>query len=185
MNNAYQRNYMPNYNQNAYEENLCSQIDNQINNLVGMRNQLRNAQQQNQQPQQPTAINQTFQLSPNGGNGIKYADSIEDVNKETVFYDTPFFSKDLSVVWLKNSSGDIKAYELNEIVQKDEKDMQIELLQAQVDELKGMISNEQSYTNAVQSKDETVTAGIDETVGSTTKKSKSPSVSRVSTSKKK
>lgn len=181
MNQNYQRNYIPNYNQNTYEENLFSQIDNQINNLVGMRNQLKNSQQHNQQ--QPTAINQTFQLSPNGG-GMKYANSIDDVGKETVFFDTPFFSKDLSVLWIKNSNGDIRAYELSEIVQKDEKDLQIELLQSQLDELKGMIKNEWNNTNDIQSKNSTNTAECDEATGTTTKKSKSSSVSRVSTSKK-
>lgn len=178
-NNPYMRNYMPNYQPNAYEQNLSEQIDGQINQLVGMKNQLKN--NQNTQ-QQPTAINQTFQLSPNS-NGIRYANSIEDVNKETVFFDTPYFSKDLSVLWIKNASGDIKAYELNEIVQKDEKDMQIELLQAQLDELKGMINNEQLYTNDIKSENETNTTDNDKSVRTTTKKSKSSSVSRVSTSK--
>ena len=195
-NNPYVRGYMPNYNQTAYEENLYSQIDNQINNLVGMRNQLKN-QQTNQQ--QPTAINQTFQLSPNGG-GIKYANSIEEVNKETVFYDTPYFSKDLSVMWLKNASGDIKAYELNEIVQQDEKDLEIELLksqqvekdnqigllQNQIDELRReMRLNEQYATNFIQSENETDTTELDGATRKTTKNAKSSSVSRVSTSKKK
>ena len=195
-NNPYVRGYMPNYSQTAYEENLYSQIDNQINNLVGMRNQLKN-QQTNQQ--QPTAINQTFQLSPNGG-GIKYANSIEEVNKETVFYDTPYFSKDLSVMWLKNASGDIKAYELNEIVQQDEKDLEIELLksqqvekdnqigllQNQIDELRReMRLNEQYATNFIQSENETDTTELDGTTRKTTKNAKSSSVSRVSTSKKK
>ena len=180
-NNPYVRNYMPNYQQNLYEQNLSDQIDGQINQLVTMRNQLRN--NQNNQPQQPTAINQTFQLSPNGANGIKYANSIEDVNKETVFFDTPFFSKDFTVLWIKNAGGDIKAYELNEIIQKDEKDLQIELLKAEVEELKGMINNEQSNTNDIKSETETNTSRNDKPIGTATKKSKSSSISRISTSK--
>ena len=197
MNPNYQRNFAPVYNQNMYEENLYSQIDNQINQLVGMRNQLKsNAQQQ---PQQPTAINQTFQLSPNS-NGIRYANSIEEVNKETVFYDTPYFSKDLSVLWIKNASGDIKAYELNEIIQQDEKDLEIELLksqqeekdkqleilQAQINDLRReMRLNEQYVTNVIQPEDETDTTELNGTTRKTTKSTKSTSVSRVSTSKKK
>ena len=167
-NNPYTRNYAPNYQHNMYEQNLYDQIDGQINQLVNMRNQIKN-NQNNQQ--QPTAINQTFQLSPNS-NGIKYANSIDDVNKETVFFDTPFFSKDLSVLWIKNASGDIKAYELNEIIQKDEKDMQIELLQAQVNELKGMIENAKPNVN-----------DVDEPVKS--KKSSNVSNARTSTKKSK
>ena len=135
--NPYARNYIPNYGmnqQNNYEQNMYDQIDNQINQLVGMRNQLKNNSMQQTTPQQPTAINQTFQLSPNGTYGMKYATSIDEVAKEAVFFDTPFFSKDMSVMWLKNAKGEIKAYELNEIIEKDEKDMQIELLQAQQEE---------------------------------------------------
>lgn len=124
-------------NPSMYEQNLYEQIDGQINQLVNMKNQLRN---NIQQPQQPTAINQTFQLSPNS-NGMKYANSIEEVEKETVFYGTAFFSKDLSVVWVKNMNGNIKAYELTEIVKKDEKDIQIEMLQAQIEELKREMMN--------------------------------------------
>ena len=124
-------------NPSMYEQNLYEQIDGQINQLVNMKNQLRN---NIQQPQQPTAINQTFQLSPNS-NGMKYANSIEEVEKETVFYDTAFFSKDLSVVWVKNMNGNIKAYELTEIVKKDEKDIQIEMLQIQIEELKREMMN--------------------------------------------
>lgn len=135
MNNHINRAYMNN--PSMYEQNLYEQIDGQINQLVNMKNQLRN---NIQQPQQPTAINQTFQLSPNS-NGMKYANSIEEVEKETVFYDTPFFSKDLSVVWVKNMNGNIKAYELTEIVKKDEKDIQIEMLQAQIEELKREMMN--------------------------------------------
>lgn len=185
-NNSYPRNYMPNhpYNvaqQNLYEQNMYEQIDNQINQLQGMKNQIKNNNAQ-QPTQQPTAINQTFQLSPNS-NGIRYANSIDDVNKETVFFDTPYFSKDLSVLWIKNASGDIKAYELNEIIQKDEKDMQIELLQAQVNELKGMIENERNNTNVDEPKVTEDTTTVDKPVRKSTKTSKSTSVSRVSKSK--
>lgn len=148
--------------------------------------------------QQPTAINQTFQISPTGNAGMKFATSIDEVAKEVVFYDTPFFSKDLSVVWLKNAKGDIKAYEMNEIIEKDEKDMQIELLQAeqkekedtinslqaQIDELKGMINNEQFNSNVDTKQISTNTSTNDETVGGTVKKNKSTSLSRISTSKK-
>ncbi len=197
-NNPYVRGYMPNYNQhNMYEQNMYEQIDNQINQLVGMKNQLKNNSNQ-QQNQQPTAINQTFQLSPNGGGGIKYANSIEDVTKETVFFDTPFFSKDFSVLWLKNSSGDIKSYELNEIIQKDEKDLQIEflqsqqeekdnqigMLQAQIDDLRReMRINEQYATNVDEPRDEADTTELDGATRKTTKSKKSTSVSRVSKSK--
>lgn len=190
MNNSlYNRNFIPQYSNNTnqqsvYEQNILDQIDGQINQLVGMRNQIKNNNQQQQSQQhQPTAINQTFQLAPNGNNGVKYANSIDDVAKETVFFDTPFFSKDFSVMWLKNANGDIKAYELNEIVQKDEKDLQIEFLMSQVDELKGMIKNEQSNSNANKKQISTDTTTDDEPIRESIKKNKSTSISRVSKSK--
>ena len=129
----YNNPYMQNYNSNFGQQNLSERIDNQIAQLNQMKEQIKN----NQQP----AINQTFQLAPSNNHAMRYANTIDEVNKETVYYDTPFFSKDMSVVWVKNAKGDIKSYELNEIVQKDEKDIQIEMLQAQINEMKGMIKN--------------------------------------------
>ena len=54
----------------------------------------------------------------------------------------------MSVVWIKNTKGDIKTYELNEIIPKDEKDMQIETLQARIKELERNVINEPSYEYA-------------------------------------
>ena len=118
-----------NYNQQLEREKL----DGQIAKLQQMRDQLN-------QPMQPS-INQTFQLASSPTMGIKYANSIEDVNKEVVYVDTPFFSHDLSIVWLKNAKGNIKAFELTEIVPKDEKDMIIENLQMQINEMREEIKN--------------------------------------------
>ncbi len=180
----YNNPYMPNYTAGFNQQNMSDRIDGQIAQLQQLKDQLKSnpIQSQNQQP----AINQTFQLAPNNNNGIKYVNSIEDVHKETVFVDTPFFSKDLSVMWLKNAGGEIKAYELNEIVEKDEKDMQIEFLMAEIEELKkGMIRNEQSYTNVNEKQIPTNTTTNDEPIGESIKESKPTSISRVSTSKKK
>ena len=128
-NNAYQqfRNYNPN--NNIYEQNMYDQIDGQIKQLQQMKEQVRNNQIQ-------PAINQTFQLAPTNRDVIRYATSIEEVQKESVIGETPYFSKDMSVVWVKNLKGEIKTYELNEIVLKDEKDIKIDYLIAQIEELK-------------------------------------------------
>ena len=97
------------------------------------------------------SINQTFQLAPNNGN-MKYAKSIDEVQKEFVIYDTPYFSEDMSVLWIKNNKGEIKTYTLAEIIQKDEKDLIIENLQAQVYELKKGEQNAKSNNdNVIQS----------------------------------
>ena len=105
-------------------------IDNQILQLQQMKEQLA------QPVPQPTNLTQNFQIAPNNNGGMRYANSIDEVNKETVFVDTPFFSKDLSTLWIKNMNGEVKAYTLAEIIIKDEKDLQIEFLQAQIEELK-------------------------------------------------
>ena len=96
---------------------LNDRIDNEIERLKQMKSQV----------QQPAPITQNFQLAPTHS-GMKYANTIDDVKKEIVYFDTPYFSKDMSVVWIKNAKGDIKAFELNEIVEKDDKDIQIEYL---------------------------------------------------------
>jgi len=131
---------VPYYNPQA----SIDRINTQIAELEKMKQQIP------AQPIQPTNLTQNFQLAPNSTT-MRYANSIDEVQKDLVIGDTPFFSKDLSVMWIKDIKGNIKSYELNEIVQKDEKDLQIEYLQAQVDELKGMIKNEKSNDECASS----------------------------------
>ena len=144
--------YMMNYNPNIGQQNLKERIDNQIAQLQQMKEQVKNNSQQ-------PAINQTFQLAPTNSHTMRYANTIDDVQRESVYFDTPFFSKDMSVVWVKGAKGDIKTYELNEIIKKDEKVIQIELLQAQINEMKGMIdnarSNDEHADESVESKEST------------------------------
>ena len=155
-------------------------INAQINELEKMKEQM----QKPIQPQ-PTNLTQNFQLAPTNREVIRYANNIEEVQRDMVIGDTPYFSKDMSVVWVKNTKGEITTYELTEIVPKDEKDLQIELLQEQIKELKGMFKNEQSIRNDDATEDETDATGNDETIGTTIKESKPTSISRISTSKKK
>lgn len=147
---------------NPYMYNQQASID-RINSQIAELEKMRNQMSTQTQP----AINQTFQLAPTRHDNMRYAVSIEDVNKEAVMTDTPFFSKDLSVMWLKNSKGEIKSYELNEIIAKDEKDLMIESLQMQINEMKGMIENAKSS---------------DEYVDGTTKNEEPSNVSTISKS---
>ena len=110
--------------------------------------------------QHPTNLTQNFQLTPSNNAAIRYVESIDDVQKSFVIVDTPFFSKDLSVLWIKNTKGEIKSYSITEIIQKDEKDLQIELLQAQLNELKGMINNESNNANVDESTSSKKSASI-------------------------
>lgn len=142
------------YIQNGYntQANL-DRINAQINELEKMRTQM-------QQPiQQPTNLTQNFQLAPTNRDVIRYASSMEEVQRDMVIGDTPYFSKDMSVVWIKNTKGEIKTYELTEIIPKDDKDIQIEMLKAQINEMKGMIenarSNDEHADESVESKEST------------------------------
>ena len=139
----------PYYNYN--QQPTIDVINNQMQELEKMKTQL---QQRQQQPMQP--ITQNFQLAPNNNSIIKYANSIDDVNKELVIAETPFFKKDMTVMWLKNAKGEIKSYKLDEIIEKDEKDIMIENLQKQIDELKGKIDNESINDDATDEKSESV-----------------------------
>lgn len=164
---------------NAYNPQMSiDKLNEQINNLEKMKAQL-------QQPQpQPTNLTQNFQLAPTSRDVIRYATSIEEVQRDMVIGDTPYFSKDMSVVWIKNLKGEIKTYELNEIIPKDEKDLQIELLQTQINELrKEMKSNERINSNAYTEQNATNTYTNDEPTRTATKKNKSTSVQEVPGSK--
>lgn len=160
----YNNPYMP-YNQQP----TLDRINAQMAELEKMKEQL-------QKPiPQPTNLTQNFQLAPANREVIKYANSMEEVQREMVAGDTPYFSKDMSVVWVKNTKGEIKTYELNEIVAKDDRDLKIEYLQAQIYELKKEMKKNES--NAVI--DGTITESIESeeptnvsTVSKPTKKSK-------------
>lgn len=152
-------------------------INNQIAELEKMKNQI-------QQPiQPPTNLTQNFQIAPTNRDAIRYASSIEEVQKDMVIGDTPYFSKDMSVVWVKSTSGLIKTYELNEIVPKDEKDLQIEFLMGQIEELKEKMNNEQYVTNDDATNDEGNNTKDDKSTRTTTKENKSTSISGISKSK--
>ena len=144
----YNNSYINGYNPQA----TIDRINTQINELEKMKQQM-------QQPQQLPNLTQNFQLAPQNRDVIKYATSIDEVNRDMVIGDTPYFSKDMSVVWIKNTKGEIKTYELSEIIPKDDKDLKIEYLQAQIEDLKkGMKKDEsstivdESITDAVESK---------------------------------
>ena len=164
--------YMP---QTFNRQEAVDRINAQMNELEKMKQQM-----QQPQPQQPTNLTQNFQLTPTNNNVIRYATSIDEVNRDMVIGDTPYFSKDMSVVWIKNTKGEIETYELTEIIPKDEKDLQIEFLQSQIEELRKEMKNNEQY---ISNDDETSTSKNDGTIGKSTKKSQSTSIQDVSGSK--
>ena len=142
-------------------------INNQIAELEKMKQQIP------QQPIQPTNLTQNFQIAPTNKEVIKYAGSMDEVQREMVIGDTPFFSKDMSVVWVKNTKGEVKTYELNEIVPKDDKDLLIEGLQFQIAELrkeiKGYAKSNNEYVDEPIEDEESTNIS---TVSKSTKKQK-------------
>ena len=95
---------------------------------------------------------------------------MEEVQKDMVFGDTPYFSKDMSVVWIKNTKGEIKTYELTEIIPKDDKDIKIEMLMTQIAELKEVIKDEH-FTNVDEPVENEKPTSIS-TISKSSKKSK-------------
>lgn len=162
-------------NQNYNQQSMNERIDNQIAQLQQMKEQMKH----NTQP----AINQTFQLAPNS-NGIKFVNNIDDVQKEFAISETPFINKDYSTLWIKNAKGEIRTFELNEVIPKDEKDILIEKLQSQIDNLSNQIKemnyNEQQYA---KSNDESGNEYESEQLIEPVKSSKSSNVSSNRTSK--
>lgn len=157
------------YNNAFYNPQLSiDRINSQIAELEKLRSQI-------QQPQQPTNLTQNFQLAPTNRDVIRYAGSMEEVERDTVIGETPFFSRDMSVVWIKDLKGDIKTYELNEIEPKDDKDIRIEYLQAQIEDLKKGIKRYESNANFNESITESVESKESSdvpTISKSTKKSK-------------
>lgn len=164
----YNNPYMQSYNQQSLNE----KIDNEIAKLQQMKNH---------NITQP-AINQTFQLAPTN-NGIRFVNDIEDVKKELAIYETPFINKDYSILWIKNAKGDIRIFELNEIIPKDEKDVLIENLQNQINKLNNQIKEMNSYD--VKSNDESRNEYESEQHIESIKNEKSSNVSSNRTSKSK
>lgn len=111
--------------------------DNYLKQLYNMQDQI-NAQIQQAQ-RQPT-VTQNFQIAPQQST-FKIVKGEDDVSKELVIADTYFLSNDNSMLWIKNARGDIRKFCLEEVIQKDEKDILIEKLQKQIEEMKGSVKD--------------------------------------------
>lgn len=126
-----------------------------MQNLQDMRDridsQIRNYQQS--QTQQPVTqpITQNFQLAPNPTNTeleAKYVDNIEAVKNTFVIKTGIFLNKDFSTLWIKDVTGKIRTFATEEIIEMDEKDKEIYQLKKQIEEMKGMIENDNKSDNS-------------------------------------
>ena len=134
------------YMQNMQDlQNMKDRIDNQMKQMQQFN--------QNQMQQQPTSTNltQNFQLAPNPNNNeleSKYVNNIDEVKGIFVMKTGVFLNKELNTLWIKNTNGDIRTFELSEIIQTDPKDVEINNLRQELQRMKEMISNESNVNNS-------------------------------------
>ena len=143
--------YYPNnqiYMQNMQDlQNMREKIDRQMQQMQQLN------QNQMQQQQQPVPITQNFQLAPNPTNNeleSKYANNIDEVRNTFVMKTGVFVNKDFSSMWVKTTDGNIKTYELNEVIQQDPKDIEINNLKQEIQRMREMINygNESNVNNS-------------------------------------
>ena len=142
--------YYPNnqyYMQNMQDlQNMKERIDKQMQQMQ----QFNQNQVQNQQP--IPQINQSFQLAPNPTNNeleSKYVNNIDEVKGIFVMKTGVFLNKELNTLWIKNTNGDIRTFELSEIIEQDPKDVEINNLKQELQRMKEMISNESNGNSAI------------------------------------
>lgn len=119
----------PYMNQSVYEQNL----ENIIQQANGQLQQLRNRPT-------PTNLTQNFQITPQNStpNELQsaYVSGVEEVKNIFMTKNGIFVDKGLTSLWFKNTEGNIRTFTLQEVVQKDEKDLEIEELKKQLENLK-------------------------------------------------
>ena len=134
------------YMQNMQDlQNMREKIDRQMQQMQQLN--------QNQMQQQPTPTNltQNFQLAPNPNNNeleSKYVNNIDEIKGIFVMKTGVFLNKELNTLWIKNTNGDIRTFELNEIIPQDPKDVEINNLKKELQRMKEMIANESNVNNS-------------------------------------
>lgn len=101
--------------------------------------------QQNQsQMQQQPQIHQNFQLAPVQQNELeaRYVNSIDEVKNIFVMREGLFVNRDMTTLWVKNISGDIKTYNLNEVIEIDPKDEEINSLKSEIANMRELLSQQ-------------------------------------------
>ena len=142
--------YYPNnqfYMQNMQDlQNMREKIDRQMQQMQQLN--------QNQMQQQPVPnVTQNFQLAPNPSNNeleSKYVNNVDEVKGIFVMKTGVFLNKELSTLWIKNTNGDIRTFELSEIIPQDSKDIEINNLKKELQRMREMINygNESDVNNS-------------------------------------
>ena len=136
------------YMQNMQDlQNMREKIDRQMQQMQQFN--------QNQMQQQPVPnVTQNFQLAPNPNNNeleSKYVNNIDEVKGIFVMKTGVFLNKELNTLWIKNTNGDIRTFELNEVIPQDPKDVEINNLKQEIQRMREMINyaNESDVNNTV------------------------------------
>ncbi len=125
------------YNYNPYMQDLQSMRD-RIDRTM------QQYQQQNQNiPQQPQ-IHQNFQIAPVQQSELeaKFANSIDDVKNTFVVREGLFINRDMTTLWVKNISGDIKTYTLTEVIEVDPRDTEISNLKNEIATMRQLLNQQ-------------------------------------------
>lgn len=128
--------YNPNYIMQEWQS-MKDRIDKNMQNYQQVQNQF-------MQPQQmPTSLTQNFQLAPQNVNPNElqsaYVNNIDEVKNIFMTKNGIFINKDLTSAWFKDTEGKIKTFSLIEVVEKDEKDIEIENLKNEINQMRSLL----------------------------------------------
>lgn len=126
------------YNANMYLQELQTMKD-RIDRTM------QNYQQIQPQQPMPTNLTQNFQIAPQTNPSelqSAYVNNIDEVRNIFMTKNGVFVNKELSSLWFKDTEGKIRTFSLVEVIEKDEKDAKIEELEKQLEDMRGLISQE-------------------------------------------
>lgn len=129
-----------------------------MQDLQGMKDkieaQIRQLQQTPVQQSQPQ-IHQNFQLAPTTTSAElegKFAENIDEVRNTFVMKTGIFVTKDFSNAWIKDVTGNIKTYKLQEIIELDPKEQEIIELKQELANVKALVTQQNNRVDVVQEK---------------------------------
>jgi len=132
---------------NPYNQSSVQMYKENLKNIMEQaRGQLQQLDQMPmQQPMSPVPITQNFQISPQSNNPndlqSSYVNNIDEVRNIFMQKNGVFVNKDLSNMWFKNTEGKIRTFTITEIIEKDEKDIEIDNLKKENDNKNFEINN--------------------------------------------
>lgn len=126
--------YNPNYIMQEWQ-NMKDKIDRNMQNYQQVQNQF-------MQPQQQAPITQNFQIAPQTNPSelqSAYVNNIDEVKNIFMTKNGIFVNKELTSAWFKDTEGKIKTYSLIEVIEKDEKDVEIERLKDEINQMRTLL----------------------------------------------